>query len=146
VETDGMRMCELLVGLPTVTVLGVVDEHPDVPGRGPECSWTELAPQIPALRLVLTDQVGRHGRPVSEVANAPRCDWHTVTAAVIADGTSLVDDPARVVSGNRTRAPPLGLLRPSSSSCPADTSTIEGTSGTATTGRRPRATPRPPAP
>jgi hypothetical protein len=24
-ETDGMRMCELLVGLPTVTVFGVVD-------------------------------------------------------------------------------------------------------------------------
>ena len=30
-ETDGMRMCELLVGLPTVTVLGVADLLPLAP-------------------------------------------------------------------------------------------------------------------
>jgi transposase len=31
VETDATRMCQLLVGLPTVTVLGVLDEGPDSP-------------------------------------------------------------------------------------------------------------------
>ncbi|MFP5308812.1 MAG: transposase family protein, partial [Actinomycetes bacterium] len=31
VETDATRMCRLLVGLPTVTVLGVVDLMPSVP-------------------------------------------------------------------------------------------------------------------
>lgn len=30
-ETDATRMCQLLVGLPTVTVLGVIDEQPDSP-------------------------------------------------------------------------------------------------------------------
>ena len=126
-ETDATRMCQLLVGLPTVTVLGVVDEDPNVPivvvietlleasERCAECgsparikdrdpvlladlpafgrcarllwrkrrwrcpdvscaagSWTELAPQIAAPRLGLTDRAGRwatfqvgcHGRPL----------------------------------------------------------------------------------
>lgn len=30
-ETDAKRMCQLLVGLPAVTVLGVVDEVPELP-------------------------------------------------------------------------------------------------------------------
>jgi transposase len=154
-----MRMCELLVGLPDVTVLGVADLLPSVPivvhietvleqpavcpGCGARAalkdrdavqlvdlpafgrparlvwrkrrwrcpstacarrSWTELAPAIAAPRLVLTDragrwvteQVGRHGRTVSEVAADLGCDWHTVNAAVLAYGTRLVGDPARI--------------------------------------------------
>lgn len=158
-ETDATRMCQLLVGLPSVTVLGVVDLLPAVPlvvhvettlgapvgcsscgtrarvkdrdpvalvdlpafGRAaklvwrkrrwhcpdvdcPAGSWTELAPAIAASRLGLNDragrwatyQVGAHGRTVSEVAADLGCDWHTVNDAVIAYGSRLVDDPARI--------------------------------------------------
>ena len=43
-----------------------------------------------------TEQVGRHGRSVSEVADDLACDWHTVNDAVIAYGTALVEDPDRI--------------------------------------------------
>ena len=43
-----------------------------------------------------TEQVGRHGRAVSEVADDLACDWHTVNDAVIAYGTALVEDPDRL--------------------------------------------------
>jgi transposase len=150
-------MCELLVGLPKVTVLGVVDvsgdalrvhvemrserrrcggcgaaarvkERPevelvDLPAFGrqvrlvwrkhrllcvqapcPVMSWTVEDPAIASPRLALTDragrwvteQVGRWGRTVNEVAVELGCDWHTVNDAVIAYGTVLVDDPARI--------------------------------------------------
>jgi len=67
-------------------------------------SWTEEAPGIGAPRLALTDragrwvteQVGRCGRTVNEVATELGCDWHTVNDAVIAYGTALVDDPDRI--------------------------------------------------
>jgi transposase len=72
----------------------------------PECptrSWTEEDRTIAAPRLALTDragrwvteQVGRFGRSVNEVATAIGCDWHTVNDAVVAYGTALVDDPDR---------------------------------------------------
>jgi transposase len=72
----------------------------------PECatgSWTEEDRSIAAPRLALTDragrwvteQVGRFGRSVNEVATALGCDWHTVNDAVVAYGTALVDDPDR---------------------------------------------------
>jgi transposase len=150
-------MCELLVGLPAVTVLAVDDRfgqplrvHIETRGDRPCCrgcggpvvvkdrplvelvdlpcfgrparlvwrktrwacpsrtclagSWTEHAPAITAARLVMTDraggwvteQVGRHGRTVNEVAVELGCDWHTVNDTVIAYGTALVDDPDRV--------------------------------------------------
>jgi len=153
VEVDPTRMCELLVGLPEVTVLGVVDEldapivvHVETRDVRPSCvtclgavvikdrpcvelvdlpcfgrparlvwrkrrwscanvacaagSWTEDVPAIAARRLVMTDragrwvteQVGRHGRTVNEVAAELGCDWHTVNDTVIAYGTALVDD------------------------------------------------------
>lgn len=157
-ETDATRMCQLLVGLPTVTVLGVDDDrsdasivvHVETVAERPDCmacgapatvkdrdlvrlvdlpafgrsarlvwrkrrwacpaagcevrSWTELAPDIAAARLGMTDragrwatfQVGAHGRTVAEVAADLGCDWHTVNRAVIAYGTALVDDPARI--------------------------------------------------
>ena len=152
-ECDPTRVCELLVGLPAVCVLGVVDEHDapivvhvetrdarpwcascaggvvikdrpsvelvDLPCfgrparlmwrkrrwacRNASCtigSWTEDVPAIAASRLVMTDragrwvteQVGRHGRTVNEVALELGCDWHTVNDTVIAYGTALIDD------------------------------------------------------
>ena len=39
----------------------------------------------------VTDQVGRRGRTVNEVARELGCDWHTVNDAVIAYGTALID-------------------------------------------------------
>ncbi len=156
-ELDPTRMCELLVGLPDVTVLGVVDlaggplqvhietrgERPPCPGCGsparikqrpevelvdlpvfgrqaqlvwrkhrlvcmrPTCpvgSWTMEDPGIASPRLALTDragrwvteQVGRWGRTVNEVAVELGCDWHTINDAVIAYGSALVEDPARI--------------------------------------------------
>jgi transposase len=67
-------------------------------------SWTEDVPAIAARRLVMTDragrwvteQVGRHGRTVNEVASELGCDWHTVNDTVIAYGSVLVDDPDRI--------------------------------------------------
>jgi transposase len=40
--------------------------------------------------------VGRNGRTVNEVARELGCDWHTINDAVIAYGTPLVEDPARI--------------------------------------------------
>jgi len=74
----------------------------------PSCpvgSWTGEDGRIAAARLALTDragrwvteQVGRWGRTVNEVAIELGCDWHTVNDTVIAYGTALVDDdPERI--------------------------------------------------
>jgi len=156
VEVDPTRMCELLVGLPAVRVLGVVEDdgrltvHVEARGGRPSCpgceaparvkdrpevelvdlpvfgrrtqlvwrkhrlecvrltcpvrSWTVEVPAIAAPRLGLTDragrwateQVGRWGRTVNEVAVELGCDWHTVNDTVIAYGSPLVDDPDRI--------------------------------------------------
>jgi len=157
VEVDPTRICELLVGLPDVVVLGVLDErdaplvvHVETRDARPSCAscagavvvkdrrrvelvdlpcfgratrlvwrkrrwscrnvtcatgtWTEDVPAIAASRLVMTDragrwvteQVGRHGRTVNEVAGELGCDWHTINDTVIAYGTALVDDPDRI--------------------------------------------------
>lgn len=73
--------------------------------RCPGCGlvWTEQQPQIASARCALTtraarwatEQVGRHGRAVSEVAADLGCGWHTVMDAVALYGSELVDDPAR---------------------------------------------------
>jgi transposase len=150
-------MCELLVGLPEVTVLGVIDEsgarlrvHIETREARPACagcgrpalvkdrpevelvdlavfgrpallvwrkhrwtcphagcsvsSWTAEHRAIAAPRLGMTDragrwateQVGRHGRTVNEVAVELGCDWHTINDTVIAYGTPLVEDPDRI--------------------------------------------------
>jgi transposase len=73
-------------------------------GSCPVGSWTGEDPRIAPARLAMTDragrwataQVGRHGRTVNEVARELGCDWHTVNDAVIAYGTALVEDPARI--------------------------------------------------
>jgi transposase len=162
VITDPTRVCELLVGLPDVNVLGVVDVadgplwvHVESREARPSCprcgssvrvkdradvglvdlavfgrqarlvwrkhrwacpnrscsmgSWTGEDLRIAAPRLALTDragrwvteQVGRCGRTVNELAVELGCDWHTVNDAVIAYGTALVDDDLERI-GNPT--------------------------------------------
>ena len=67
-------------------------------------SWTAQCPQLAPARCAMTDragrwvteQVGRFGRSVAEVARELGCDWHTVNDAVVAYGTPIVDDPARI--------------------------------------------------
>ena len=71
----------------------------------PTGSWTAEEPSIAAPRLAMTDragrwvteQVGRCGRTVAEVARELGCDWHTINDTVMAYGTALVDDdPDRI--------------------------------------------------
>lgn len=151
-ECNPTRVCELLVGLPEVNVLGVYDERDgplrvyvesrverawcrscggqaavkdrpqvelvDLPAfgrptrlvwrkhrwfcRGQQCekgSWTIIDDRIAPRRAAMTDragrwcteQVGRLGRTVAEIARELGCDWHTVNDAVIAYGTALID-------------------------------------------------------
>jgi transposase len=69
----------------------------------PKGSWTEQDPRIATMNLQMTDrcgrwmteQVGRGGRPVSDVANDLGCDWHTVNDAVLSYGEALLADPGR---------------------------------------------------
>jgi hypothetical protein len=157
VEVDPTRVCELLVGLGDVTVLGAVDEpdrpvrvHVETRGLRPWCpgcngrlwvkdgravelvdlpasgrparlvwhkrrwscpapgcavgSFTEAVPAIAAARLVMTDragrwvteQVGRRGRPVADLASELGCDWHNINDTVIAYGVALVEHPDRI--------------------------------------------------
>jgi len=44
----------------------------------------------------VTEQVGRHGRTVNEIALELGCDWHTINDTVVAYGTPLIEDPARI--------------------------------------------------
>ena len=73
-------------------------------GSCPVGSWTAQDARIAAARVAMTDragrwvteQVGRWGRTVNEVAVELGCDWHTVNDTLIAYGTPLIDDPARI--------------------------------------------------
>lgn len=66
-------------------------------------TWTEGSPAFSA-RCLLTNragaeccrQVGRHARPVSQMADELGVCWDTVMTAVREHGEPLVDDPARV--------------------------------------------------
>jgi transposase len=70
----------------------------------PVRSWMQVDDRIVIGNRGITDraarwaceQVGRHGRSVSEVADDLGCDWHTVNRAVITYGLALVDDPDRI--------------------------------------------------
>jgi len=144
-------MCELLVGLPEVNVLGVGDDdellwvhvesrapRPVCPGCGggvrlkdrpvvelvdlpsfgrrtrlvwrkhrwscsdrscPSASFTAEDARIAPARLGVTsragrwatEQVGRLGRSVNEIAIELGCDWHTANDTVIAYGAALLD-------------------------------------------------------
>jgi len=64
---------------------------------------TEAQPAIAGPRAGVTDRAGRWmcrqvggGRAVSAVAAELGCDWHSVMDAVVAYGTALIDDPARI--------------------------------------------------
>lgn len=65
-------------------------------------SFTEDVAAVAPARAAMTDgaarwateQVGRRGRSVSEVAAELGCDWHTVNDAVVAYGESLLDADA----------------------------------------------------
>jgi transposase len=66
-------------------------------------TFTEAQPAIAAARAGVTDRAGRwmcrqvgRGRSVSAVADELGCDWHTVMDAVVAYGTPLIEDPARI--------------------------------------------------
>jgi hypothetical protein len=67
-------------------------------------TWTETDRWIAPARAAMTDragrwvtvQVGREGRTVADVARELGCDWHTVMDAVVAYGTPLIEDPARI--------------------------------------------------
>ena len=69
----------------------------------PKGSWTEQDPRIATMNLQMTDrcgrwmteQVGRGGRPVSDVAGDLGCDWHTVNDAVLRYGEALLADSTR---------------------------------------------------
>jgi transposase len=66
-------------------------------------SWTWEDPRISFPRHAMTDrasrwateQVGRMGRSVAEVARELDVDWHTLNATVISYGTALVEHPER---------------------------------------------------
>lgn len=66
-------------------------------------TFTEAQPAIAAARAGVTDRAGRwmcrqvgEGRSVSAVASELGCDWHSVMDAVVAYGTPLIDDAARI--------------------------------------------------
>jgi transposase len=73
----------------------------------PACSmgsWTEQERRVASTNLQMTDrcgrwmtrQVGKGGRPVSDVAeDLGSCDWHTVNDAVLSYGEALLEDPDR---------------------------------------------------
>ena len=72
----------------------------------PDCpngSWTERDERIAHPRMKLTrraalratEDVGRKGRTVNEVATELGCDWHTINDAVVVYGEVLVDHPGR---------------------------------------------------
>ena len=69
----------------------------------PMGSWTEQDDRIAHSRMKLTrraalratEDVGRKGRTVTEVADELGCDWHTVNDVVVAYGEALVDHAGR---------------------------------------------------
>ena len=69
----------------------------------PSGSWTEQDDRIAHPRMKLTrraalratEDVGRKGRSVNEVAEELGCDWHTINDVVVAYGEALVDHPGR---------------------------------------------------
>ena len=90
-------------GLRTFVVVWLKRRWQCLEAECPTRSWTEEERSIAAPRLALTDragrwvteQVGRYGRSVNEVAVALGCDWHTVNDTVMAYGSALLEDPDR---------------------------------------------------
>jgi len=90
-------------GLRTFVVVWLNRRKQCLEASCPTPIWTEEDRSIAAPRLALTDragrwvteQVGRFGRSVNEVAIALGCDWHTVNDTVMAYGSALLADPDR---------------------------------------------------
>ena len=69
----------------------------------PNVSWTEQDVRIAHPRMKLTrraalratEDVGRKGRSLNEVAEELGCDWRTINDVVLAYGEALVDHPGR---------------------------------------------------
>ena len=72
----------------------------------PKGSWTEQDDRIAHSRMKLTrraalratEDVGRKGRAVNEVAEELGCDWHAVNDVVLPYGEALVEHPGRFAS------------------------------------------------
>jgi len=89
VEVDPTRVCELLVGLPDVNVLGVIDEPSgalrvviEMRGRRPACARCAAAAQIkdrPEVELV---DLAAFGRPVRLVWRKHRWECANESCAV----------------------------------------------------------------
>ena len=113
-ETDGMRMCQLLVGLPTVTVLGVVDLLPTAPlavhietlCESPEtcsaCGTTATIKDRDAVMLTDLPVFGRRARLVWRKRRwrcpARSCavgSWTELASAIAASRLGLTDRAAR---------------------------------------------------
>ncbi len=66
----------------------------------PKATWSEVDTRIAFSRLLVTDragrwlteQIGKNGRSVQEIADELGCDWHTVNDTLLRYGEALVDD------------------------------------------------------
>src|ERR1039458_760328 len=85
----------------------------------PNGSWTECEDRIAHPRMKLTrraalratEDVGRRGRTVNEVAIELGCDWHTVNDAVVAYGGALLEHPGRFETVNALGLDETAFLR-----------------------------------
>ena len=85
----------------------------------PNGSWTECDDRIAHPRMKLTrraalratEDVGRRGRTVNEVAIELGCDWHTVNDAVVAYGGALLEHPGRFETVNALGLDETAFLR-----------------------------------
>ena len=116
-ESDATRMCQLLVGLPAVTILGVIDEHSDAPivvaietvqeavERCPGCgSRARVKDRDPVL---LTD-LPAFGRPARLLwrkrrwrcpePSCPTTSWTETVPAIAAPRLGLTDRAGRWVT------------------------------------------------
>ena len=83
-------------------------------------SWTEQDDRIAHARMKLTrraalratEDVGRKGRTVNEVAEELGCDWHTVNDVVVAYGEILVEDPGRFAEVSALGLDETAFVRP----------------------------------
>ena len=96
--TDPTRMCELLVGLPEVTVLGLEDEvgaplsiHVETRARRPGCSECGVLARVKDRPVVTLVDLAAFGRPTRLVWHKFR--WH---------GAEPTDNPIEVRSLGRT--------------------------------------------
>ena len=85
----------------------------------PNGSWTQQDDRIahPRMRLTrraalrATEDVGRRGRTVNEVAAELGCDWHTVNDVVVVYGGALIEQPGRFGDVNAVGLDETAFLR-----------------------------------